>query len=84
MQRLTARTNTRLKMLAHAIGHEKLRFFGPAIPTLRQSDLFLAERFAVRRTGVLFMWGPVGNVTINNDERRPIVRVLERCEGAIE
>ena len=70
MQRLPARADTRLEMFAHAVGDEKLRVLRPAVMALGQLDFLLAQRFAVRRARILFVRSAVGDVAVDDDERR--------------
>src|SRR6516162_7555459 len=44
-----------LEMLTHFIRNEELRVWRPAVMTLRQPDLFLAQRFAMRRARILLI-----------------------------
>ena len=74
MQRLPARADARLEMLAHAVGNEELRVLGPAVVALGQPDLLLAQRLAVRRAGVLLVRRAIGDVAVDDDQRRPIGR----------
>ena len=41
------------EVLAHAVWHEELRVFGPAVEALRQPDFLIAKRLTVGRVGVL-------------------------------
>src|SRR5262245_10481956 len=84
MERQAARPDALLEMLTHLIWDEELRFWRPAVGTLRQPDLFLAQRFAVRRTRVLLVRRAVGDVTVDDDQGRSIARALERPERALE
>ena len=79
MRRAAARPRSpmpALEMLAHAVRHEELRVFRPAVAALRQTDFFLAERLAVRRAGVLLVRRAVADVAVDDDQRRPVVRAL--------
>ena len=49
---------------------------------LREPHLFVAERLAVRGARVLLVGRPVCDVTVDNDERGTVRRVLERRERA--
>ena len=69
---MSALTEQLLKPLVHAIRHQELGIFRPAVISLRQPDLFLAQRLAVRRAGVLLVRGAVGDVAIDDDERGPV------------
>jgi hypothetical protein len=69
-------------MFPHAIGHEKLGLFGPAIIAFRCPDLFFTQWFAMRRAGVLFCRRAVGDVTVHDDERGTVVGFFERRKRA--
>jgi hypothetical protein len=67
MQRQATRADAFLKMLAYPIRDKKLRIYRPAVVALRQPDFFLAQRFAVRRAGVLLIRRTVGDVAVDDD-----------------
>ncbi len=72
------------EVLQHAVWDEELGVLGPAVVALRGADLVLAERFAVRSARVLLGGGAPADVTVDDDERGPLVLLLERLEGAGE
>ena len=76
-----ARADSGREMFVDAVGHEELRVLGPSVAALGEADLLLAERLAVRRGGVLLVWGTVADVAVQDDERRPALRLLEDCRG---
>src|SRR5262245_52819013 len=84
MQGLPARADAGSEVVAYIVGHEELGVFRPAIPALGQTNFFFAQRFAVRRAGVLLVRSPVGDVGIDDDQGWPIVRVFEGREGALQ
>ena len=84
VQRPPARADAFLEVFAHAVRHQELRLFRPAIPALGQADFFFAQWFAVRRTRVLLVRRTICDMGIDNDQRRPILRVFERREGTLE
>src|SRR5215467_13600722 len=84
MQLLPALADAGLKMLAHPVGHEELGVFWPTVMPFGQADLFLAQRFAVRRTGVLLVRCAIGDMTVDHDQGWPICSVFERGKGAFE
>jgi hypothetical protein len=59
--------------VVHAIRHEELRIFRPAIEPLCQPDFLLAEGIAVRCRGVLLVRGAVADDAVDDDERRLIL-----------
>ena len=65
------------EMLAHAVRHEKLGIFRPAIAALGQTDLFDAERLAVGGAGVVLVRSAVADVALDDDQRRYVVRAPE-------
>jgi len=83
-QRLPTGAYTRLEMLAHAVGHQELGVFWPAVMTLGQFDLLFAQRLTVRGAGILFVRRAVSDVAIHNDQGRSLLFVLEGAEGALQ
>src|SRR6516165_1144278 len=53
--------------VVHAIRHEELRIFRPAIEPLCQPDFLLAEGIAVRCRGVLLVRGAVADDAVDDD-----------------
>src|SRR6516162_3121207 len=76
VQRQAPRPDALLEMLTHFIRNEELRVWRPAIMTLRQPDLFLAQRFAVRRARILLIRRTVGDVAVDNDQSGSIPVLL--------
>ena len=72
------------EVLVDAVGHEELGVLRPAVVPLGQPDLLLAERLAVGGAGVLLVRRTPGDVAIDDDQRRPVARLLEDAEGAVE
>ena len=58
------------EVLADAVGHEELGVLRPAVVPLGQPDLLLAERLAVGGAGVLLVGRAVGDVAVDDDQRR--------------
>ena len=58
-------------------GTRNLRVLGPAVAALGEADLFLAERLAVGRGGVLLVRRTVADVAVEDDEGRPALRLPE-------
>src|SRR4030095_15123293 len=73
-----------LKMLEYLIRNQELGIWRPAIMTLRQPDLLLAQRFAVRRARVLLVRRTVGDVAVHDDESWSIARASQRRECTLE
>src|SRR5262245_58168156 len=72
------------EVLAHPVGHQELRVLRPAIRSLGETDLLRSQRLPVRRAGVLLVRRAVADVAVDDEERRPVVRALERRECALE
>ncbi len=79
---MAAAANAILKILEHAVGHQELRVFGPAIEFLYQFDFFCTERLAVGGAGVLLVRRSIANVAVYDDECGPVVGVEKLFEGA--
>ena len=59
-----------LKMLAHAVRHEKARVFRPVIGALGQTDFLDAERLAMSGAGVVLVRRTVADMALDDDQRR--------------
>src|SRR6516225_7887658 len=59
------------EVLAHGVGNEKLRVFGPTVGAFDQPDFFLAQGLAVRSRGVLLVRGSVADMAVQDNESRP-------------
>ena len=70
------------KVLDNLRRHEELGVVRPAVDFLRQPHFFFAQRGAVGRVGVLLVGRAVADVAADDDQRRPIGRVLERLGSA--
>src|SRR5215510_15970997 len=71
-------------MLAHSFGNEKCSIFRPTVMALSEPDFFLTQRFSMRRAGILFVRRTVGDMAIDDNQRRSIGGIFESCKGAIE
>src|SRR5271166_5593108 len=74
---MTALPNPFAEMFAHAVGHQELCVFRPAVEPLGQLNFLFAERLAVSRIAVMFMRGTVANVAVDNDESWPVGGCVE-------
>jgi hypothetical protein len=66
------------------VGHEELRVLGPAVGTLGQPHLLLAERAAVRAVAVLLVGGAVADVAAHADEGWTVGGGAELAKGSVE
>ena len=73
-----------LIVLVDAVGDEELGVLRPAVIPLCELDLFLAERLAVGGVGVLLVGRTPGDVAVDDDQRRPIIRLLEDLQGPVQ
>src|SRR4029453_15470790 len=72
------------EMLVDASRHEELLVFGPSVAAFDQADFVVAERFAVRFCCVLLVRRTVADMTVENDEWAPALRVSEYLEGVLD
>ena len=79
-----AGANPGREVLAHAVGHEELRLFGPAVVAFDDANLVVAERLTVRLGGVLPLRRAVADVAVQNDEGGAVLRALEHPDGALD
>ena len=77
-----ARADPLGEVLADAVGDEELGVLRPAVEALRGPDTLRAERLAVRLRRVLD-GGAVADVTVHDDQRRPLVFGLEGVKRAL-
>src|SRR5262249_47290308 len=61
---------------------QKLGIFRPAIGALGQTNLVFAQGLAVSSFSILFVGSAVSDVTVNNNERRPIVCIEKSSKRA--
>ena len=73
-----------LEMREYLIRDQELRIWRPAVVTLRQPDLLLAQRLAVRRARVLLVRCAIGDVAVHDDQGWSIARALERPERTLK
>ena len=74
-----------LAALAHAVAEVlvnagrniELLVLGPAVVALGEADFLFAEGLAVGAAGVLLVRGAVGDVAVDDDQRRPVLGVEE-------
>src|ERR1700737_808411 len=78
----SARADALAEMLNHAVRDVEFRVLGPAVVLLGLTDLILPQRFAVSRAGVLLVGGAIGDVTVDNDQGRPVVALEKSIDGA--
>jgi membrane-associated protease RseP (regulator of RpoE activity) len=69
---------------AHSIRDNKLGILRPAIGAFRQANFFLPERFSVRRAGVLFIGGAIGDVAIDDDQGGAVCGLLKCRQRALQ
>ena len=69
---MAAFADTALEVFRHAIGHQKLSIFRPAVEFLYQSDLFHSQGLAMRCAGILLVRRTIADVTIHHDQSRTV------------
>src|SRR5258705_85520 len=62
----------------------KFRIFRPTVIFLGVLDLFVAQRLAVSRRGILFGRRAKGDVAVDHDKRRPVVTLAKVLHRPIE
>ena len=83
-QLLAALADAVAEVLVDAVGDEELGVLRPAVVALGQPDFLLAERLAVGGAGVLLVRRALADVAVDDDQRRPVARLLEDAEGPVE
>ena len=71
-------------MLPDAVGNEKLRVFGPAVASLAETALLLAERLAVRLGGVLLVRRAVADVAVHDEKCGSARRLPEHVQRVLD
>jgi len=72
------------KMGPHLVGNQELLIRRPAVGRLGQPHFVFAQRGAVGRMGVLLVRGAVADQRRDDDQRGPVVGLLERGQGPAE
>src|SRR5258708_39347468 len=62
------------KVFPHAVRHQKLCIFWPAIDTLGAANFLFTQRLTMGFFGVLLFGGSISNVAVNDNKRRTILR----------
>src|SRR5579864_5594141 len=75
-----ARADTVGEMPVHAVGHEELCIFGPAVKSLGGPDFLLAQRVAMRLLRILLVRRAVAYVAFNHDQARAAGFVPDEIE----
>src|SRR5262249_4298037 len=65
------------EMIIDTVGYIELQIFRPAVVPFRQPDLLFAQGLAMRTAGILLVRCAVSDMAIHNDQRGPILRILE-------
>ena len=73
-----------LEAVLHTIGHEEGFFGWPVVELLGELDLLDTQCLAVGGAGVLLVGRAPADVTVDDDQGRAIIGVLEDLEGSIE
>src|SRR5256885_12622452 len=76
-QLVSALADSGSKMLTDAIGNKEFCIFRPAINALGAANFFLTQRLAVGFLGVLLIGRAIGDVAVNDNERRTVLRLLK-------
>ena len=71
------------EMFLHAFRHQELGVFRPSVVALGQPDLFFAEGFAMGFAAVVLVRGAVTDVTVHDDQRRPVLGIEESLIGSV-
>src|SRR5262249_62395163 len=79
-----ARANPGGEVGAHGVGDQELGVLRPAVVAFAEAHLLLAQRFAVRRGGILLMWRAVADVAIQNDEGRAALGLVKDVQGVLD
>src|SRR5271165_5677075 len=66
------------KVFVNSIGDVELRVLRPAVISLGPLDFIVPERLTVGSARVLLVRGAVGDVAVNDNQRRAVARAL-RC-----
>ena len=73
-QLLAAAADALLEVVVDAVGDQELGVLGPAVELLGEPDLVLAQGLAVGAVGVLLVGSAPGDVAVDDDQGRPVVR----------
>ena len=70
------------KVLTDSVWNQELCIFRPAIGALGPANFFFTQRLAVGFFRVLFFRRAKGNVAVNNNERRTVLRLMKDIQSA--
>src|SRR5271155_4055606 len=76
----TAGADTVGEMLVHAVGHEELCIFRPAVESFGGLDLLLAQRIAMGLLCILLVWRAVADMAFDNDQARAAGLILDEIK----
>src|SRR6516225_2626866 len=79
-----ARADPRGEVGGHGVGDQELGVLRPAVVAFGEADLFLAQRLAMRRGGILLMRRAVADVTVQNDEGRAALGVAKNVQRMLD
>jgi hypothetical protein len=81
---LTTCANPSRKVFIDPIRNEKLGILRPSVTAFGETDLIVAERFAMGGGGVLLVRGTVPDVAVQHDERGTALRIFEDLESVLD
>src|SRR5262249_27203471 len=83
-RRGTARPDAGGEVLADAVRDQELRLLRPAVALLGEANLRVTERLAVGRGRVVLVRRPIADVTVEDDQSRPSLRLAEDAELVLD
>src|ERR1700748_2689204 len=69
------------EMLVHAVGHQELCIFGPAVESFSGLDLLLAQRVAMGLLRILLVRRAIAEMAFDNNQARTAGLILDEIEG---
>src|SRR4029453_12361349 len=83
-QILASLANPVAEVIVNSVWYVEFLVFRPSVIPFRETNLLFSQGLAVSAACILFVGRAVPDVTVDDDQRRPVIRVLERAESARE
>src|SRR5262249_40372708 len=77
-------SNSIFEVFVDAVGHQKLGILGPAVESLGETDLVVAEWFAMSFRSVLLVRSAIADMAVQDDQRRAASLLLEEPKRVLD
>src|SRR5262249_53453431 len=80
----SAHPDTGREVLADSVRNQKLRVLGPPVTALGKPDFLIAKRLSMSLCGILFVGRTVADMSVEDEEGRPALGLLEDLESVLD